>query len=626
MLQNIRDNAQGVIAKTIIGVIVVIFAAAGIDSLVSGNGANAAAEINGEDLSSSELGQAVLIQKRRLLESMGENADPSLLNDAMLKNAALEQLIKQKLLLQMASKEGISASPATIDQIILDMPHFQENGKFSPQLYENVLRNNGYSMSSFKLLLNNDLVVRQLTAGIVGSDFVTDKDLEYAARIIGQKRSYQYITLAVSDYLDKIVLNQDSVAAYYHDNIDQFQHEPKVKLDYIELKQADFIVAVEEADIEEAYQLEMSEFKASEERRASHILIEVTDKRSQQQAIAIAEDLKSQLLAGSTFAELAQSHSDDISSALSGGDLGYSQGDTFPEAFEEALFKLPKGVVSEPIVTDAGVHLILVTDIKGVKQPSYADRKEIIKQRLEMAGAEIKFVKAVDHLRDLVFNSADLSDPAKELKLEVVHSDWLGRDALLPGVLSIPKVVNTAFSDEVLKEKNNSEVLELASDHYIVVRVAEYQPAAPMTLPEVNDQIVTQLKQSKAVELLDEEAKNILQQLTSGEKSLSMVDDAVHALKEEKDVTRMTAKASREISSAIFALPKLHVLPYFDVIELSNGDRILVSLEEVVDGTVAGLSANELQAINAQLYRANSGQNFQALENSIRSQADITVF
>ncbi|MCR8921928.1 SurA N-terminal domain-containing protein [Dasania sp. GY-MA-18] len=627
MLQNIRDNSQGIIAKIIVSLIVVIFAAAGVESLLGNSGSNAAAEINGEELSVIELEQAIRVQQRRLLESMGENADPSLLNDELIKQSALEQLIQQKLLLQAALDQGISASPATIDQLILNMPQFQQDGKFSPQLYENVLRSNGYSMGYFKELLRNDVIIRQLSSGIAGSDFVTQQELAYAASIVGQKRSFDYLTLSIAEKLAAVSVSDEELNAYYQDNIERFQREPKLKLAYIELKQSDFAQPVDEEAIKAAYELEMADFSGSEERKASHILLEITDQRNEAETKALALELKAKIDAGEDFASLAEQHSEDTGSAFVGGDLGYSSGDAFPEAFDEVLFAAEQGVVSEPVVTEAGVHLILVTDIKTVEQPSYEDRRLAIKQRLELEQAEATFVSRVENLRDLVFNSADLKGPAKELDLTVQQSDWLGRSDSA-GVLSQAKVMKAAFSDEVLKDGNNSAVLELAADHYIVVRVLEHKPAEPKPFAEVSEQISQNLKKTKAAELLKGEAEQLLAKLNSGESSFaSLQDNERYSVKSEQEVSRVTAKAPRELSAAIFAMakPKSGDAATYASHSLRNGDVAIAGLSQVVEGKLSDLSEGEQQAIEAQLYRANSTQSLEAYQQSIRDSADITM-
>ena len=625
MLQNIRDNIQGVIAKIIIALIIVPFAFFGVESLLTGGGANNVAEVNGEDISAQELQQAVYFQKRSLLQRMGENADPAMLDDAMLREGALEQLIQRKLLLQQAEDQNIDVSVTAVDQMILSMPQFQQDGQFSMQLYENMLRSNGYSLAYFKQRLTDDLRISQLSNGFAGSDFVTSQELADAARIVAQKRSFEYVTLPIAQLLDGVTLSDDEINQYYQDNLASFLSEERVKLEYIEVKQADFTQAVDEAQLREAYELEMADFSAKGERRAAHILLEVGGDRDEQATLALAKQISDRIAAGEVFADLAKELSADTGSAENGGDLGYTSGDTFPVEFEEALFALELNAVSEPVETDAGIHLIVATDIKEATAPTFEERKASIEQRLQLAQAETEFVNTIDQLRDLVFNSEGLTGPALELKLDVRDAGWLSRTSA-EGVLSSAQVLSAAFSDEVLKDRNNSEVLELASDHFIVVRVADYEEAKTKPLDEVKSTITARLTQRKATELAQDKATSLIDAVSSGSDMKVLSEEQGYVAMAEDDVNRSTAKAGRELAAAIFALPRATAgEATVDSLVLSNGDVVVVKLSSVTDGAVEDLAEAEQQGISSQLQRSASMQSLSAYQSTVRQAAEINL-
>ena len=134
MLQNIRDNVQGTFAKIIMAIIIVPFALFGIDSLLSGGGVVNVAEVNGEDITEIELQQMMYIQKRNLLSRMGEAADPALLDDSLIKQQVLQQLIQEAVLLERARAADFAISDRQLDQAIINMSQFQQDGQFSPEL------------------------------------------------------------------------------------------------------------------------------------------------------------------------------------------------------------------------------------------------------------------------------------------------------------------------------------------------------------------------------------------------------------------------------------------------------------------------------------------------------------
>jgi peptidyl-prolyl cis-trans isomerase D len=317
MLQNIRENMQGLMAKFIITIMIIPFAFFGVQSLLGdGGGQLNVAAVNGEDISASELEGAIISQKRRLLEMMGDRADPSLLDDNLLREPALNQIIQNKLLIQAANASSIGFSPESIDESIIAMSDFQEDGVFSPQIYQNILRSNGYSAAYFKQLLKNDMVVKQLNSGMSGSEFSSQKDLSEIVKIVSQKRSYRYLTVPLAQVSDGIEISNDIVESYFRENPDQFQTEDRLKLSYIEIKTSDFFKPLEEEAIKEAYNLELKNFEAESERRASHILIEMNDERDEGQAEELIAEIKVKLAAGANFEDLVAQYSDDAGSVM----------------------------------------------------------------------------------------------------------------------------------------------------------------------------------------------------------------------------------------------------------------------------------------------------------------------
>ena len=153
MLQTMRQSAQGTTAKIIIGLIVLSFAAFGLETLLPGGSGSAVAEVNGEEISPFALQEAVTQQKRQLVSILGDNVDPALLDDDRLRPRAIESLIQRMLLLQQAATLELAASDKQIGASITSSEVFQLNGTFSPDAYKSVLANAGYTPERFKRCL-----------------------------------------------------------------------------------------------------------------------------------------------------------------------------------------------------------------------------------------------------------------------------------------------------------------------------------------------------------------------------------------------------------------------------------------------------------------------------------------
>lgn len=624
MLQNIRDNAQGTIAKIIIFLIAISFAFFGIESLVGG-GKQVAASVNGEDVTPRELERTMLAERNRRMNAMGENVDPAQLEQDVLREAALKQIIQQRLLLQAAQEADITVADSSVDQTILGMQQFQEGGKFSQQLYQNILRSNGYTPAYFKQMLHSDLVIGQLSNGVTASEFVTAKELDDIAGVVGQRRSFSYLVVPPKLIDDKVDVTDADIEQYYHDNPSQFQTPDRVKLNYIEVRQQDFFKPVPEDEIRLAYQQEMEQFQSGEERRASHILIQIGDGRDKQEALGEAQDIRKQIADGKDFAELAKKYSEDPGSAKNGGDLGYTAGETFPSEFEEALFALSLNQVSQPVLTDAGYHLIKATDIKETDSPTYEERKPIIEEMLKMSDSESEFVTNVEELKDLVFNSDGLKGPAKELNLQVKTSDWVSRDAG-EGVFADPRVRKAAFSDEVLKNGHNSAVIELAPDHYVVVTVTEHNPPHQRELAKVEGEIRKVLQKQQRIEQGQKIAGGVIDKVKAGQSREEAAKSVDSAWIVNEAVQRNSKATSRELLQAVFRLPVPQGdAPQVETVTLRSGEVAVIILDEVIPGKLDDLSAPERVALRKEILNALQTLSTSGFVNSLREKAEIEI-
>jgi len=536
----------------------------------------------------------------------------------------LDGLITQHLLKQSADALKLRLPVQAVDQTILSMAAFQDNGKFSPERYELLLRNQGYSTAYFKQLMQQELLINQLHSAFVGSDFVTPAELKTVAGLLQQQRSFRYVTIPVAGLAEKVNVSDADVAAYYKEHTDQFLRDERVKLEYIELRAEDYAQPVDNSVVKAEYDREMADFKASTERHAAHILVEANKQRDDAQAQALIATVAKKLAAGEDFGKLAAQYSDDVGSKASGGDLGVSSGDAFPPQFETALSKLKVGEVSAPVKSASGYHLIKLLEQQTRERPTFEQRKAEITRRLQQGAAHPELVKNVEKLRDLVFNSEGLSGPAQQMKVAIRESDWIDRKATDP-LFSDPKVIAAAFSQEVIKDGNNSDVLELTPDHYLVLRKKEYLPAAPKSLDEVKGNIVAAIKQQRAVEEVKGIAEQLTKQVRQGEDLDKAASERGYTLKSVDKTARNNGSINPELLRAAFALPKISqpAAQPIESLELSGGDVAVVQLQAVVDGVPDSLNAAQRDALLAQLQQGFGTAGFAAFMEDTRARAEI---
>ncbi|WP_219267183.1 SurA N-terminal domain-containing protein [Pseudomonas sp. Xaverov 259] len=624
MLQNIRDNSQGWIAKTIIGIIVALMAFTGIEAIfqASGNNKQDVAKVNGEEITQTELGQAVDMQRRQLMQQLGKDFDASLLDEKLLREAALKGLIDRKLLLQGAADSKFGFSEAALDQVILQTPEFQVDGKFSAERFDQVIRQLGYTRMQFRQMLTQEMLIGQVRAGIAGSGFVTDAEVLAFARL--EKQTRDFATVNIKTDPAAVKLTDDEVKAYYDQHAKEFMTPDQVVIDYLELKKSSFFdqVTVKDEELQAAYQKETANL--AEQRRAAHILIEVNDKTTDAQAKAKIEDIQARLAKGEKFEALAKEFSQDPGSANNGGDLGFAGPGVYDPDFETALYALNKDQVSAPVRTTFGWHLIKLLGVEAPEVPSFASLKDKLTRELKTQQVEQRYVEATKQLEDAAFEASDLAQPASDMKLTVHTSAPFGREGG-EGVAANRAVVTAAFSPEVLDEGANSSAIELDPETIIVLRAKEHLKPAQLPLESVSAAIRAQMTKERAIAAAKTHADELIASLRDGKTPLNKPIDG-QAWKVTEAATRNAEAIEPAVLQALFRMPKPAAKdkPTFTTVTLADGSLVIVRLNGVNE---AAAPTDEEKAQYRRFLASRVGQqDFAAYRKQLETKADIKKF
>lgn len=624
MLQNIRDNSQGWIAKTIIGVIIVLLALTGFDAILSStSNSQNAAEVNGEKISLTELSRAVEMQRRQLLQQLGRDFDASQLSEGLLRNAALSGLIERKLLLQGAEAAGFAFSQNALDQLILQTPEFQDDSKFDPNRFDQVIAQMGYSRSQFRQMLEQEMLIGQLRAGLAGSGFVTDREVEAFARLEQQTRDFATMILPLDSA--SVAVESDAVRAYYEEHASRYMTPEQVMVEYVELKRDAFFdqIEVKDEDLQALYQREIANL--AEQRQAAHILIEVNDKLNDEEARAKLEDLKARLDKGEDFAPLAKEFSQDSGSADKGGDLGYAGPGVYDPAFEQVLYALKKGEVSSPIRSEFGWHLVKLLDVQPPEVPSFDSLKEKLVRNLKSDQVEQAFVEASRELENAAFEASDLAQPAQELGLQIKISSLFGREGG-DGVAANRQVIQAAFSPEVLEQGSNSGVIELDPDTVVVLRVKEHKKTEQLPFEQVADSIREHLLKQRAAEDAKSRGETLLSKLRQGHTPVEQ-SQQTEGWQVVEAAARNQDGIAPSILQAVFRMPKPAAAdkPSFAGVTLPNGNYVLIRLTGVSEPE-DGLSEEEKGMYRRFLASRSGQQDFAAFRRQLQSGAEIERF
>lgn len=615
MLDSFRTNMKGM-AIGITVVIGAIFAFSGTGTLfLSGSGADAALIVNDSTITELQVVRAISSQKQRILNE-NEGLDASLLDDDLLRPNVVDQLIGRELLAQASQRQRMGVSEQTINDYILASEAFQSDGRFDQNRYRFALQQQGYTSASFKAMLSNDMRVQQLINGITDTVFATDLELSALASVTEQKRDFYYLMLPVAPIQESVVLSDEQISDYYQANLASYQTDAQVVVDYIELSPAQLVdpTLVTSGQIATRFEEELLTLDLAESRQVAHILLEDASDE-------LVAEIQGKIIAGETFGELAREYSDDFASAESEGDLGYTAGDTFPEAFESALAILNLGEVSPPVTTDAGIHFIKLLDIQ---QDTYllTDESPRIERELMREATTDQLIAKLELLKELSFNAESLTEVAEDVGLELNTSDAFSRFGG-QGVTGIAKVSAAAFSDEVIKDKYASEVLDLGNDRYVVLKLNQYIDVRQKEMSEVRESVVVSLTASESAKRLADLGSELLAEIVAG----SSVESVAKARKLEwqvgKSVNRRGIDVNAEVRSIVFNFPLPGAESVIDGFYLSNGDYVVAELTKVVSGDLSSLSQAEIGSLAAATRSMNASRDMLAYQDTLREKAEI---
>lgn len=441
MLEKIRDGSQGVIAKGILVLVILSFAFAGVSSYLGSTSEVPAAEVNGDKITKAELEQAYQSERARMEQQLGEmfaalSADERYLES--IKQSVLERLVADKLIDQAAAAMGLRVSDEQIIEAIKSEPAFQTDGKFDNERYQAILRQLGYQPQTFRSMMRVDMTRRQLTAALVGTEFVLPGEAKQLAELQGQTRDIRYLVVDSAPFLAKASVTDEQVKSYYDANQGQFMSPEKVSLEYVELNAADFAKdsKVTDEEAQTYYDEHKAQYVSNEKRLAAHILIALGSDEAA--AKAKAEDLAKQLDNGADFAALAKANSEDTLSAEQGGKLDWFEPGVMDPTFDTALFALQKGQHSGVVKTDFGFHIIKLLDIQPGTTVPFADVKTKIFAQLQEKKAVDQFYSLQSKLADTSYEVPDtLAETAKVVGVEIKTTPLFSRDDV-PAALNKP--------------------------------------------------------------------------------------------------------------------------------------------------------------------------------------------
>ena len=504
MLGAIRNKSKGWVAYLIVGLITVPFALFGIQDYASRSANTAIAKVDGEDIDINIYYQELSTQQRNLQQQLGAAYTQEI--DNVLKQNLLDSLINEKLIENYANSLDIVTLDDEVKSVIEMNQAFLVDGVFSQDRYLQLLRLNSYSPAAYEIAQSKALNREQIKRNLSGSAFMSSTQTKQLNDLASQEREVSYLALNTENYKDEVSVSQSQISDYFNENRSSFVEGRKVKVDFVELT----LDSMEEPespsndDLKNLYDDNAELYTNPERRRAQHILVESEE---------LAKDLLNQIKEGADFAELAKANSEDTSSSEDGGDLGFFERERMGAEFDEAAFAMNIGDVSEVVATDYGYfHIIKLTDIEPETMQSFDEVQEQLVSLYIRTAKEKLLFGSLEEFMNLSYEES-LDMVADQFGLELQTSDFFGEGSSQYD----PKFVASAFSSAVIDDGENSEVMEISPEKFVVLALSDLQSEREKDLSEVEGQIESVLKTLAAKEIIDNLAENIASALSSGD-------------------------------------------------------------------------------------------------------------
>ncbi len=491
MLRFLRKYSNSTGIKILYGLLAGLFIIWGVGA-VGGQRMDVVARVGGQPISRRDVERATAAMQRRF-----EGMPSDLVRSLNLRERALDQLIEDVLIRQEAERLGLRVSEAELIEAITRMPEFQEDGRFSRERVEAVLRYQR-DRGEFEDQLRRSILFQRLQSLVTDGVHVSDSEIDERYRLDHLQVNLAFVRVAAAGEEKGISVTDDELTKYLQDHSDRYRIPTKVRARYIAYRRADFLAQADapESAVADYYDLHKNDkFTDPEQVHARHILVKVAaDAGDTAKAAARkkAEDLLAKARGDGDFAALARKNSDDPGSAAKGGDLGFFGRGTMTPAFEAAAFALEPGKVSDVVETPFGFHVIKVEEHKpGGPKPLDAVRDEVVDAVRGERAVELARKQAEADRREVV-RGKSLAEAAAGRAVEETPPFAATDD--IPGVGRVKAFADAAFA---LREGEVSDLIA-TDDAVFLLAPFERTEAHLPPLDEVRDRVATDARRERA--------------------------------------------------------------------------------------------------------------------------------
>ena len=518
MFEAIRKHSK-IVMFLLFLLVIPSFVLVGIDSNYFSEKSPVVARVDGHKITQADWDNAHREETDRI-RAQSPNVDPKQLDTPQARYATLERLVRDRVFAAAAQSSHLITSDARLARALQDIPAIaalkRPDGSLDTEAYRSLVGAQGLTPEGFEANVRRELSVSQVMGGVMSTAFATDAAAKLAFDSLYQRREIQVARFNATDYAKQVNPTDADIEAFYKANAQRFQQQEQAAVEYVvlDLDSVRSGIRVNEDDLRTYYKENLTRLAAKEERRASHILINAAKDApaaDRDQAKARAQELLAQVRKSpASFAEVAKKSSQDSGSAPAGGDLNFFGRGAMVKPFEDAVFAMKKGEISDVVESDFGYHIILLTDIKTPRQPSFEELRPSLEAELKQQQAQRKFAEVAEAFTNSVYEQPDSLKPvADSLKLKIQTAEGVTRvpGPGASGPLANPKFLEALFANDSVEGKRNTSAIEVGPSQLVAGRISTYSPTRTLPLQEVSDRARLLLIAEKSAELARKDAE-----------------------------------------------------------------------------------------------------------------------
>ena len=555
MLETIREKFTGWIAGLIIGAISIALVISFGNMNQTPIEQDVVITVNDREITLIDYREEYTNQLLQFQEVFGDEIPESL--EFTIQESATENLIMKTLLNDYVDAQGYRVSPDYVAELITTNPNFQLGVGFNRENYQAILSSQGVSQSQYENDLRIELQINQLRRGLIESSFITPSEFRRFVELQMEERDGQYLLIPSSKFADQVSLDKEAVSAFYTENINSFMTEEEIDVEFLSIDIEDIAQSIEFStlDVEQYYKENLDRFRSNEERKSSHILISFDDEVIEDAALEQSKDILLRIKDGESFEELAEEFSDDGGSAANGGDLGWAEPGLFVPEFDQVLFALEIGEISDPVKTQFGYHIIRLDDLKEGRSKEFAEIEEELTDEYSRLLAEDRLYDLAEQLDDLALQAYnELDTVADRLALELKQISEITREGS-SFLNQQPELIDILFSPSSIEQSENTPVYEFTNS-IVVARVVNHRLPETKSFSEVEDEIANLLTAQNSIEIANETAAQMLGLLSSGKTMTELSDLYQLELKEFNELKRNDDALPGAVMDVVFATLK----------------------------------------------------------------------